>query len=198
MNFQQDFTDKLKKIIKFSKTTHDIWDEYASLMKLDEEFGELAEAILFSLGYMPHKTMKEKTIGEITDNIIQASCIYSYRGKDNKFFVESKFCDSSLLINELRVYSLDELIKKYHKDYSYTKNLFTGFDLIDFKYHYELLQKNLILLGFLCYVNDESIEVNDINEETVESYQKELIELIEFKLNKWKRNHKEKIENDNL
>jgi NTP pyrophosphatase (non-canonical NTP hydrolase) len=38
-------------------------------LKLMEEVGELAEAINFHQGYLPHKTMKEPLIGEAADVI---------------------------------------------------------------------------------------------------------------------------------
>lgn len=40
--------------------------------KLVEESGEFAEALLHSLGHLPHKTMKEPIEGEVADIIICA------------------------------------------------------------------------------------------------------------------------------
>lgn len=46
-------------------------------LKLMEEVGEYAECINFSLGYLPHKTMKEPAIGEAADVIQNTICILS-------------------------------------------------------------------------------------------------------------------------
>ncbi len=44
-------------------------------LKLMEEVGEYAEAINFTLGYLPHKTQKEPAIGEAADVIQNVICI---------------------------------------------------------------------------------------------------------------------------
>lgn len=46
-------------------------------LKLMEEVGELAEAINFHQGYLPHKTMKEPLIGEAADVIQNVLAILS-------------------------------------------------------------------------------------------------------------------------
>jgi hypothetical protein len=42
------------------------------MIKLGEEVGELSEAVNHHLGWLPHKTMKEPLIGEVSDVIICA------------------------------------------------------------------------------------------------------------------------------
>lgn len=42
------------------------------LAKLQEEGGELAEAVLHHEGFLPHKTMKEPLVGEVADVILVA------------------------------------------------------------------------------------------------------------------------------
>lgn len=42
------------------------------ITKLQEEGGELAEAVLYNEGFLPHKTMKEPLVGEVADVMLVA------------------------------------------------------------------------------------------------------------------------------
>lgn len=42
------------------------------ITKLQEEGGELAEAVLYNEGFLPHKSMKEPLAGEVCDVILVA------------------------------------------------------------------------------------------------------------------------------
>lgn len=46
------------------------------MVKLQEECGELAEAVLCNENFMPHKTMKEPLVGEVADVILVALDVY--------------------------------------------------------------------------------------------------------------------------
>jgi len=46
------------------------------LGKLQEEGGELAQAVLHNEGFLPHKTMKEPLVGEVADVILVALDVY--------------------------------------------------------------------------------------------------------------------------
>lgn len=56
------------------------------LGKLQEEGGELAQAVLHNEGFLPHKTMKEPLVGEVADVILVALDVYraSYPDLDNE------------------------------------------------------------------------------------------------------------------
>jgi hypothetical protein len=51
----------------FSLTARDVKPLYGMLAHLTSEVGELAEAIEYHEGHLPHKTMKEPLVGEIAD-----------------------------------------------------------------------------------------------------------------------------------
>lgn len=55
------------------------------ITKLQEEGGELAEAVLYNEGFLPHKTMKEPLVGEVADVMLVALDVLcaSYPDKSN-------------------------------------------------------------------------------------------------------------------
>ena len=48
----------------------------AMMLKHVEECGELAEAVNYAQGRLPHKKMKEALVGEVADNLICAIAVY--------------------------------------------------------------------------------------------------------------------------
>lgn len=75
MQAYQDFCSTLLEILQFAastftrdgskRTRHD------AVLKGEEEFGELCEAVQIYTGRMPHKTLNEPVYGEIADNFNQ-------------------------------------------------------------------------------------------------------------------------------
>jgi phosphoribosyl-ATP pyrophosphohydrolase len=61
---------ELLRALRLSKLNGESAPVLARYAKLGEEFGELGEALLHQLGYLPHKTMKEPLIGEVADVMI--------------------------------------------------------------------------------------------------------------------------------
>lgn len=59
----------IKQLFALAKS-YNTWVPLARNSKLMEEVGEFSEALLFKLGYLPHKTVKEPIEGEAADIII--------------------------------------------------------------------------------------------------------------------------------
>src|SRR5271157_541577 len=59
-------------------------------LKLQEEVGELAEAVNYLEGYLPHKTMKEDLVGEVAD-VIQCALTVLVK-------TEPKISDAGILL----------------------------------------------------------------------------------------------------
>jgi NTP pyrophosphatase (non-canonical NTP hydrolase) len=59
-------------------------------LKLNEEVGELSEAVNYLEGYLPHKTMKEELIGEVAD-VVQCALTVLVK-------TEPKISDEELLL----------------------------------------------------------------------------------------------------
>lgn len=63
----------IERLFEISKRAeNDMFPVLARNVKLMEEVGELSEALLHKLGYLPHKTLKEPIEGEAADVILCA------------------------------------------------------------------------------------------------------------------------------
>ena len=60
----------IKTLFTIAKSVANTWHPLVRNSKLMEEVGEFSEALLFKLGHLPHKTMKEPIEGEAADIII--------------------------------------------------------------------------------------------------------------------------------
>lgn len=60
----------IKKLFTIAKSYTNAWSPLVRNAKIMEEVGEFSEALLFKLGHLPHKTMKEPIEGEAADIII--------------------------------------------------------------------------------------------------------------------------------
>jgi NTP pyrophosphatase (non-canonical NTP hydrolase) len=201
MNQEKDlFFTKIDRAVQFSKTTHNQWDLYSSILKLDEEFGELSEVILVVGGQLSHKTLKEKALGEIADNIIQCCCIASYNSDIDFYLNDIKhnyFVQFQSLVNELNAVkeqSLKDLLYFYHKKYRNSKTtLISGVDVASLECFRESLF-GLVVMGVILTAMEENKEANDISLEYCSNTVNILLEQMEFKLNKWNKIHTKHVE----
>jgi len=182
-------TLKVFEAIDFSTTTHDKWDIDSSLLKLDEEFGELSEAILFQIGLLPHKKLKEKAIGEVADNFIQICCIFSYQ-KDIKKYLNQRFNIEKKLIEhcflEIKPYetlflALKDIQREYRLDCS-------EIELLNV-FYLEYILKRLTTLAIITKAIDDKLDISEINEDYIAESIATFVAQIDLKLNKWKRNY---------
>ena len=60
----------IKTLFTIAKSVANTWPPLVRNAKIMEEVGEFSEALLFKLGHLPHKTMKEPIEGEAADIII--------------------------------------------------------------------------------------------------------------------------------
>jgi hypothetical protein len=139
--------------------------------------------------------MKEKTIGEVCDNIIQACCIFSYSEKNTFNSINDLFLNMEVLKNEiLSVHkNYKTAVFYYHKIYRKNKNrLLEELSSENF----EQCIKSLIIIGNLIYLYEENILINDISEKQTSNINKEMFSIIEYKLNKWNNLYIKEIQND--
>lgn len=70
--YNEQFLNKIREGRKYAinSASDESWPVSYAILKLLEEQGELAEAVLFEVGSMPHKTMKETSHGEAVDCIL--------------------------------------------------------------------------------------------------------------------------------
>lgn len=69
MNTELSLQEKFEYIVRFSQEK-DNMGAHPMTLKIMEEVGEFAQAILKETGYLPHKTLKEDVICEAADIII--------------------------------------------------------------------------------------------------------------------------------
>ena len=60
----------IKQLFTIAKSGANTWSPLIRNAKIMEEVGEFSEALLFKLGHLPHKTMKEPLEGEAADIIL--------------------------------------------------------------------------------------------------------------------------------
>ena len=60
----------IRALFTIAKSAANTWTPLVRNAKIMEEVGEFSEALLFKLGHLPHKTMKEPIEGEAADVII--------------------------------------------------------------------------------------------------------------------------------
>ncbi len=61
------FLKRFEKIIEISRDVRRTLPTLGRALKVGEEYGEFAEAVLYKLGYLKHKVMKEPPEGEAAD-----------------------------------------------------------------------------------------------------------------------------------
>ena len=77
-NIDTKLNQKIVELLLWASSRDCDWNKLDAILKGDEEFGELAEAVLVSTGRIKHKTLDEKSTGEIADNINQIIDVVSY------------------------------------------------------------------------------------------------------------------------
>ena len=188
------FFNKIKRAVDFSKTTHKHWDLYSSILKLDEEYGELSEVILVVGKQLIHKTLKEKALGEIADNIIQASCIASYNHDIDFYLNEIKknnFVQFSSLIHQLNSQhtNLKDALYFYHKKYRTLKEILISNVDMDSLEAYKQSLYVLLIIGVILTAMEDDLTIKDLTLEYCDKSVSILIDQMEFKLNKWSNIH---------
>jgi NTP pyrophosphatase (non-canonical NTP hydrolase) len=68
--------------VMLTSTTKDTLDTNQLYMKMGEEVGELAEALLVEQGVLPHKTLTEDSFGEAADVLICLVGVMAEHHKD--------------------------------------------------------------------------------------------------------------------
>ena len=69
--------NSLEQIAQACRDVDNDWSAAEAMVKLNEETGELAEAVLVTGGRNQHKTLKEPLVGEVADVIICAVHVMS-------------------------------------------------------------------------------------------------------------------------
>ena len=184
---------KIIDLIKWASNRNCDWNIYDAVLKADEEFGELSEAVLVSTGRIKHKTLTEKSTGEIADNINQLIDVVSYKedfvsnlnfliSNQSSFSLHIRNCFDKYKNDDYKKLAIQKLIYfKNYKDFLTTNK--TESDILRF----EDCTKYLAEINYILYLVENDILKEEANDETILTSLEELYDRLEAKSNKWKR-----------
>jgi hypothetical protein len=185
--------NKIIELLEWASNRNCDWNVYDAVLKGDEEFGELSEAVLVSTGRIKHKTLSEKSTGEIADNINQLIDVVSFK---KEFINELDFLVSNQSSFSIHIrHSFEEIKNKNFKEVVINKLLtFKNFKdfLINLDINSDILRfedctKYLAEINFLLYLIENNISKEDVNDQTILTSLIELEDRLEAKSNKWKK-----------
>lgn len=196
-NIDSKLNQKIAELLIWASNRSCDWNKFDAVLKGDEEFGELSEAVLVSTGRIKHKTLNEKSTGEIADNINQLIDVISYNKKlvkevdyliqnQSSFYFHLKYSFDDFKDVDFKALAIQKLINyKNFKDFlvqaEEEEEIFD--DIIRFEY----CTKYLAEINFILYLVENDIKKEEVNDETMLTSLIELFDKLEAKSNKWKR-----------
>lgn len=196
-NIDSKLNKKIVELLIWASNRSCDWNKFDAVLKGDEEFGELSEAVLVSTGRIKHKTLNEKSTGEIADNINQLIDVISYNKKlvkevdyliqnQSSFYFHLKYSFDDFKDVDFKALAIQKLINyKNFKDFlvqaEEEEEIFD--DIIRFEY----CTKYLAEINFILYLVENDIKKEEVNNETMLTSLIELFDKLEAKSNKWKR-----------
>lgn len=192
-NIDDKLNHKIIELLIWASNRSEDWNKFDAVLKGDEEFGELSESVLVSTGRIKHKTLDEKSTGEIADNINQLIDVVSFDEKfiknidyliknQNSFYLHLKESFEDFKDVDFKSLAIQKLIDyKKNKDFLVKKETFN--DIIRFEY----CTKYLTEINFILYLVENDIKKEEVNDKIMLTSLKELFDKLETKSNKWKR-----------
>lgn len=192
-NIDIKLNQKIVELLVWASSRDCDWNKFDAVLKGDEEFGELAEAVLVSTGRIKHKTLDEKSTGEIADNINQLIDVVSYNTNfiqkidyliqnQSSFYLRLKHSFNEFKDVDFKALAIQKLINyKNFKDFLTENEVFN--DIIRF----EDCTKYLAEINFILYLVENDIKKEEVNDEIMLTSLTELFDKLEAKSNKWKR-----------
>lgn len=192
-NIDTKLNQKIVELLVWASSRDCDWNKFDAVLKGDEEFGELAEAVLVSTGRIKHKTLEEKSTGEIADNINQLIDVVSYNKNfiqeidyliknQSSFYLRLKYAFNEFKDVDFKALAIQKLINyKNFKDFLIENEVLN--DIIRF----EDCIKYLAEINFILYLVENDIKKEEVNDEIMLTSLTELFDKLEAKSNKWKR-----------
>lgn len=192
-NIDTKLNQKIVELLVWASSRDGDWNKFDAVLKGDEEFGELAEAVLVSTGRIKHKTLEEKSTGEIADNINQLIDVVSYNKNfiqeidyliknQSSFYLRLKYAFNEFKDVDFKALAIQKLINyKNFKDFLIENEVLN--DIIRF----EDCIKYLAEINFILYLVENDIKKEEVNDEIMLTSLTELFDKLEAKSNKWKR-----------
>ena len=192
-NIDSKLNQKIVELLIWASNRSCDWNKFDAVLKGDEEFGELSEAVLVSTGRIKHKTLDEKSTGEIADNINQLIDIVSYNTKfiqeidyliknQNSFYLHLKYSFNDFKDVDFKSLAIQKLI-----NYKNFKDFLIENEVINDIIRFEDCTKYLAEINFILYLVENDIKKEEVNDETMLTSLIELFDKLEAKSNKWKR-----------
>tara|TARA_B100000700_G_C15063546_1_gene867774 strand:- start:949 stop:1542 length:594 start_codon:yes stop_codon:yes gene_type:complete len=186
---EKEFNKKLQESFAYAKTTLDSWNDSQILMKMNEEFGELSENILFELGQVQHKKLNESLTSEIADCLIMVT---HYTSSFLKEFPDISI-KYSKLISKINFYiknsdnfsDYEDLYQILDKEFSLLKDPMAILD----PYGFQTIQHfiNSLIRFNTIYSIHNIKEIPELTEDKFFEYSlNNLINTMDKKLQKWK------------
>ena len=192
-NIDIKLNQKIVELLVWASSRKGDWNKYDAVLKGDEEFGELAEAVLVSTGRIKHKTLEEKSTGEIADNINQLIDVVSY---DKSFIKKIDYLiknQTSFHIHlkdsfeDFKDLNFKELAIQKLINYKNFKDFLTENEVFNDIIRFEDCTKYLAEINFILYLVENDIKKEEVNDEIMLTSLTELFDKLEAKSNKWKR-----------
>jgi NTP pyrophosphatase (non-canonical NTP hydrolase) len=188
--------NKIIELLKWASNRNCDWNIYDAILKGYEEFGELSEAVLVSTGRIKHKTLSEKSTGEIADNINQLIDFASFKkefineldflvSNQSSFSIHIRHSFEKIKNNDFKEVVINKLLTfKKFKDFLINLDINSlNSDILRF----EDCTKYLAEINFLLYLIENNISKEDVNDQTILTSLIELEDRLEAKSNKWKK-----------
>lgn len=194
MSAEKFLLSKINEVFLFASRRNTDWNEFDALMKWDEEFGELSEALMIVSGRITHKTLSEHPVGEIADNINQLMDFVTLT--DNKTMKSFDFDTSQLNYEEVKWvfqqftesqehFKLEKSVEFIRSLYLCQRDLRRQARPIE-PLSIDLTIYNLVVIGIYANLMFEKIDFNTFTESDYENSLNVISMHIDKKLNKWK------------
>lgn len=192
-NIDTKLNQKIVELLVWASSRDCDWNKFDAVLKGDEEFGELAESVLVSTGRIKHKTLDEKSTGEIADNINQLIDVVSY---DKSFIKKIDYLiknQTSFHIHlkdsfeDFKDLNFKELAIQKLMDYKKIKDFSVKQETLNDIIRFEYCIKYLAEINFILHLVENEIKKEEVNDKTMLTSLMELLDKLEIKSNKWRR-----------
>lgn len=188
VDIDKKINNKIVELIKWASYRDCDWNLYDAVLKGDEEFGELAESVLVSTGRIKHKTLTEKSTGEIADNINQLVDVVSYKPDflaNLGFLIINQGSFNSHIRSSFKKYedgNYKEIVIKKLLSFKKYKDFFNDKDALSDILRFEDCTKYLAEINYILYLIENNISKEEANDESVLASLEELYDKLEKNL----------------